>query len=524
MKENMKRKINIIIHIICSLIMIYLLIDLSSANGETSSKQSNFATNILNTFLGVFKSNEIEDIKVNSINLNADKNIIEDQDILNFTFNMDPSNALNKNYQIVYDSSYFKIIKQEEDNFSLQAIRYGESNVSIVSNNISSNVVPIKIEPVLLDDYIFNSKNQDYIEVNAFSSITKEEIILLDNYTSEDFIFTCNQENIDFIDSKIIIKKPGDYLLNVESSLSHIKKQIILKATDNPNHKKAEKIGDVSFEKLSYLPVSYAFNLKVDFLNNDNEISDEQDFYLEGMSKNILIDQNKIIGLEEGIGKVKIFSLTNPSVFKIFQFEIKLITLENFELIFEEKDLAIGDIVKLKINYNQQYVNKEDLHFTYESLNPDIISIDEQGFMTGLKKGKGIIKVTSNNNITKEIEVSVKPLFFLHDQIDDVNHYIRKILGHFLFFSVMSYFITMSIYLILADNKILKNYSFIFSLVIGSYLAFLAESLQNLTVGRGPSISDSFIDIGGYSLTIVILILIRIIIYYKNKRKNKKSY
>ena len=105
---------------------------------------------------------------------------------------------------------------------------------------------------------------------------------------------------------------------------------------------------------------------------------------------------------------------------------------------------------------------------------------------------------------------------------DNFKTMIRKLIGHFGYFLVLG---TVSIifYLLLEIKKypwikIVLHYS------IGILLAFISEFvLEANTSGRGASIQDVGIDIGGFVLLSTIILLIYLLIKYKkNKVKENK--
>ena len=85
----------------------------------------------------------------------------------------------------------------------------------------------------------------------------------------------------------------------------------------------------------------------------------------------------------------------------------------------------------------------------------------------------------------------------------------RKLLGHFLAFTLDSVFATIAIYYFLIPRKWYKFYFiYLISFGFGFIVAAISEIMQLFTPGRTGAFSDVLIDMGGYLLGLVIIFLI----------------
>ena len=110
--------------------------------------------------------------------------------------------------------------------------------------------------------------------------------------------------------------------------------------------------------------------------------------------------------------------------------------------------------------------------------------------------------------------------------IDDFSGAVRKIVGHFLLFSVVGFFATWSIFLLLEnirENKKFLILSIAFPIGYGILLAAISEIMQLFASGRSGEFRDVMIDFGGYLLGAVIIFLILFFMLRKNK-KGKESF
>ena len=116
-----------------------------------------------------------------------------------------------------------------------------------------------------------------------------------------------------------------------------------------------------------------------------------------------------------------------------------------------------------------------------------------------------------------EVVVEIEENVFHHEvtDIEKVHNNVRKIIGHFMYFGLIGTFGFLTFYCFL--KKLSKT--IIFSAPLGLLMAIVSEVLQNLTVGRGPSVKDVFIDYGGYLVaTLVLLLIFYLVIRNKNKK------
>ena len=103
--------------------------------------------------------------------------------------------------------------------------------------------------------------------------------------------------------------------------------------------------------------------------------------------------------------------------------------------------------------------------------------------------------------------------------MDEISHFVRKAIGHFLLFSALGFFASMTyIYFI---NKM--KLRLILSLISGIIVAIISEIIQIFAEGRGPAIKDVLLDYSGYLLSTLIILLIMFLIIKKKRGKINDS-
>ncbi len=104
---------------------------------------------------------------------------------------------------------------------------------------------------------------------------------------------------------------------------------------------------------------------------------------------------------------------------------------------------------------------------------------------------------------------------FKSDTINDSNFesfasVLRKLLGHFLAFSVDGVFVSLTCFYFLREKEWSKwFYPIIISFGVGLFVAGLSEFLQVFTADRYGSFIDIGIDMGGYVLGMFVVFLIQ---------------
>ena len=131
---------------------------------------------------------------------------------------------------------------------------------------------------------------------------------------------------------------------------------------------------------------------------------------------------------------------------------------------------------------------------------------------------------------TQETDVVVKPVIdtintIKEDTVNETNYVsftrsFRKIIGHFFLFGVSGFLTTLSFKFFLYDRKQKLAFFIIFSSISGIFFAILTEVIQTFVPGRTGMVTDVLIDLGGYFIGLLIVVLIVVII---NIRKNKKE-
>lgn len=193
--------------------------------------------------------------------------------------------------------------------------------------------------------------------------------------------------------------------------------------------------------------------------------------------------------------------------------EEKLFTIEN------------GISGKFKVNFTKDSTYQK---VTYETGDPKIANIGQDGIITPVKVGKTTLtaKIDNGFNFSRTITVNleVKPQNFIRD-MGDFFFKIRKGIGHFGAFLVFA-ICSLMFYTINVKRKY-WFYSIPFAFLQGLGVAALTEFTQFFTPGRSGLMSDVILDFFGFSVggvfTMIIIISVVFIPYFIRRRKEKQK-
>lgn len=146
--------------------------------------------------------------------------------------------------------------------------------------------------------------------------------------------------------------------------------------------------------------VGIGTNYEIDFSTNLSSI-EKNKFTYKSSNENIATVENGIIkGLSEGTVTIEIIGENNIS--SSAEFIVKYIKLEKIEVKGDTK-LLVGESGSLEAFLTPE--NTSDKKITWKSDNPDIISVNNNGELKAISKGKAKITVTSEKGVSTTIDV-----------------------------------------------------------------------------------------------------------------------
>lgn len=239
--------------------------------------------------------------------------------------------------------------------------------------------------------------------------------------------------------------------------------------------------------------------------------------------ENIYSKDDCIYSKKEGTYEVSLVSINNPGVKTAFTVNVLEVKPTSISVSFSS--IQYGKTEKLSYSLVSE---KEGLNVTYPdvkfvSSDTSIANIDSNGYLVGLKKGSVNITVLWKKDESISGTATIAITAMDATKFDNINHIVRKLIGHFGSFLVTAVFGVLSIYFFFVKNKSIYI-SLSVLLVYGLLLAMLSEFLQIFAGNRGPSWNDVGIDYGGYALGFICTMLIAILIkQIRNRRKKTEN-
>lgn len=221
--------------------------------------------------------------------------------------------------------------------------------------------------------------------------------------------------------------------------------------------------------------------------------------------------------------------VTNSKLYKVVLTDPPLtdfsLTISGAKYVDGHYQLEMGNTISVSITNVPS--NVYSATFTITSSNTSVATITHQGnsfFVNCLKEGQVIITVTCNENtsISKSFNVTVTKRGVINtDNRNDFRNFVRKSWGHFLLFVIDGIFTTIALYQFLSDKFKKWWLVFVISLGAGFFIAGLSELIQSIVPGRSGAFLDAAVDAFGFFLSTLIIYLIMLTIRLIKKKKKE---
>ena len=222
-------------------------------------------------------------------------------------------------------------------------------------------------------------------------------------------------------------------------------------------------------------------------------------------------------------------NITNSKLYDVVLTDPPLIdfslTISGAKYLDSHYELEMGNTISVSITNVPS--NVYSATFTITSSNNSVATITHQGnsfFVNCLKEGQVVITVTCNENtsISKSFNVTVTKRGVINtDNRNDFRNFVRKSWGHFLLFVINGIFTTIALYQFLSDKFKKWWIVFIISLGVGFFVAGLSELIQSIVPGRSGAFLDATVDAFGFFLSTLIIYLIMLSIRLTKKKKKE---
>lgn len=364
--------------------------------------------------------------------------------------------------------------------------------------------------------------------------VTLDSYSILKNCTSKLSIqsnpkdFTLEDVEFEIADTNIISIDTDGYLHALEVGSTSF--EVVSKA----NGVRSNKV-EVTIHGGSYVPTTmmdYEENLEL-YVGEKKDINpifnlnaSDTNYKLSSLDKNIRINNNQLSATKEGTFDASLVSIANTSLTKTIHIQAKEVKAKEIQVSFEPLKYGITTSLNYTLIPEMEGLMVTHPEVTFTSSDSSIATIDEKGNMIGLRKGNVDITVTWKEDETITGLASISIISLDTNTFNNINHWVRKLIGHFGVFLVTAVFGILSIYFFFFDEGKKKYILSSVVLVFGLILAMLSELLQIDAGNRGPSWNDVGIDFSGYALGAFLTFVIVFFVYRKlkiKKQNNEKS-
>ena len=505
LKENKHNKYKwyyFIFPIVFLALSVIILIE-GASNGNSSSTKSSFFASIFD-----FGKKEATIIKPTALkaNTNTTSYYIGKTYPISISFQPIDTSDQRVTYEIKGDTSSISII-----NNNIQVLKEGNAIVKIISlydNSIYDEIqISTSIEPIT--------------ELSISLGSNKNDLIC---HMTDQIILSSNRKNIIYSDVTFYSSNSDVIEVNEEGILRCKKigsSKIYCKANDITSNEI-----EINVIEGNYIPITemYVNDMNI-YVNEEKELnvsfndncSDTN--YLISNNVNGIIQNNKIKYKEAGTYSLTITSRADNSFTKTINIKVNEVKAKSITASFE--NIQYGKptklIYSLESEVNGLEVTNKDMIFA--SSDPTIATIDNNGYILGLKKGMIEITISWKEDTSISLKQRINIISLDSNTFSNINHIVRKLIGHFLSFFVTGLAGLFTYIFFLRKNKY-KIWFLVSIFVYGLLLAIFSEIEQMFTSNRTPAITDVLIDYSGYvSGAIIVLLIFLLIIHHEKKNK-----
>ena len=356
-------------------------------------------------------SNVEKTITVNVLELPqaTDFEIVNEMDVLvseKFTISFDNITPHNADTTKINYSDYDENIISIKNN-TLTALCVGATKLKVQLGSCTKEITINVIDENIIDLEDLQVLNQTS---NLFVSeeYTLNVELTPNNATFSKLLYQSSDEDILEIDQSGNIKalKEGSATITV-SSINY--ETITYSFTINVSNVLAKEL-DLNLDSTLYLGDNFTISTTITS-NNSLEVTNQAITYSSSDTDILYIDETGYVSIK-GCGEVTISAhlenQTDVTYFKTITIEERLVEAININ-----KELTLYINKPTKLNYSVTPSNAYNTNLTYQTNNPNIISIDANGNINPLTEGTCVITVKSISNpkIKETINVTVKHIY-----------------------------------------------------------------------------------------------------------------
>ena len=561
-KKKEKYRISKWILLSISILINTFIIFQSCLDGTSSSKWSNFLSNIFETAINSGKGVTPPEVKVTSLSLSYldsykynhidgyvdtdDNHVLPLGCTKLITASILPKDATDQSITWTSSNEGIVYLNKQGKNLAITGNSVGTTTITAISNSdntikdtftfeVVDLVAPTNFDIPDVISISYNGGDRIPITIINDDLLTKEydqDVFLQRYYDIDKLTYESYDTSLIEIDeNNILIPKSssGVGIVTVSNgSVSHTVSVNITSPKEEqvlPNIENITCYADDMDVARSDNTVGYQYPLDDAIIvsNNKNAVRISSDKRIIGYRKTSSNDINTSITIydKHNINNKKDYNvtLTNPPLSDIS------LNITGATLVEDTYQLEMGGVITVSITNIPS--NVYNATFTITSSNEKVATVINQGnsfFVKTLDEGNITITITcnENNTITKSFNIYViKRGKINDDNRTDFYAFIRKSWGHFLLFAVSGVFTTLAIYQFLCYKKWWLSLSI--SIGAGVLTASVSELIQYFVPGRTGAISDVAVDSIGYLSAVLVFALVAFIASCAKNKKYKNK-
>ena len=405
-------------------INIFLIVE-SLTPQNSSAKQSNDLGNAIVNVVNDMGGDQAQIIKPTKVNI---KNKISDANTLDkLTLDIEtlPEDTRYKSY--TYKSSNVEVATIDEFG-NVEFIKEGEVDL-FAYNTFSEEIFDsfhVRVKDIYAESMTVGikgvTKEDDIYTLYLGEVYTISASVLPKNRTSKDILYECSDNPYIEINNEEInvIGESLDSVIDIHVKADALDLVIHVKTKTKP-------IEYIPLESINIIDIKGYENSNISIVNklafNPSDATNKSYEIVEILDTTIatINTQKSIKLLSEGTTKIKIKATQLDEIFTGNIIVLKRPDLVDFKATLEDSSIYVNETKKIKLS-NPSPKNSMIQNVSYESLNPELLSVSNKGYVKGLGVGVGKIKITSNG-IEKILEIEV--LTSIEETTDFVVDYIK---------------------------------------------------------------------------------------------------
>lgn len=413
-----KPKVAAWISFVCYIICIIVLIVEASMDGPSSANQSNAVGGTLANFFNDIKGDQTVAVAATDLNI---KNKIE-VGYVGDEYKLEVENLPeDSTYKAVVYSSSNTDVASINNSGVISFLKPGHVTIEAVNEKYTSikdsfTIEVLTVEATALESSIENlEKDKDGIYTIYLSNeYTINNAFTPANTTNKDITYKYDTSYLEITEKgKIIPKKySGDTIINIEVTHKSLSSNIKVRI----EHKSVVRLEDFNINPINSIYVSQSFTPKISVEPINATF---KDYTLTSSDESILkVHKNKIEGISDGTVTLTVssnyYNVSDSITVEVLpQPVLEGITVSGATIYTNEE-------IKLTYKKIPQYAIEPSV--TYESLDPSIATVNNEGVVKGKREGVTKIRVIANNQLTQECEINVKPLNITGDENFELTH------------------------------------------------------------------------------------------------------